>query len=201
MNGALEGVLQLVASALLGPVLLLLVAGLAATLLLLGAFLREALDRRVELARWRALRRDDAEALRARPAHQLPVLARALLEERGGPHVEVALDGRLSEAEERLARRVEPAALLAKVGPMLGLAGTLIPLGPALLGLEGGDLGALGSNLAVAFTATVAGLAVAGPCFAVATVRKRWYARDARALEQLAARLAAELPVAEPGGR
>ena len=186
MSGVLERVLLLVSSALLVPVLLLLVAGLCATLVLLGGFLREGLERRGQLSRWQALRHDGPASLRARAAHELPALARPLLVERPTgvdgalehDALEVALDRRLGEAEEALARRVEPAALLCKVGPMLGLAGTLIPLGPALLGLQAGDMGSLGQNLAVAFTATVAGLAIAGPCFALATVRKRWYARD-----------------------
>lgn len=63
----------------------------------------------------------------------------------------------------------------AKVGPMLGLMGTLIPLGPGLVALSSGDLETLASSLMIAFDTTVAGLTVAVVCFLVSKVRRRWY--------------------------
>ncbi|RDB60913.1 hypothetical protein C1878_12770 [Gordonibacter sp. 28C] len=63
-----------------------------------------------------------------------------------------------------------------KIAPMLGLMGTLIPLGPGIVALSSGDLETLSSSLLVAFDTTVAGLAVAVVCFLVTKVRRRWYA-------------------------
>ena len=63
-----------------------------------------------------------------------------------------------------------------KISPMLGLMGTLIPLGPGLIALSSGDIETLASSLVVAFATTVAGLAVAVVCFLITKVRRRWYA-------------------------
>lgn len=47
---------------------------------------------------------------------------------------------------------------LAKLGPILGLVGTLIPMGPALAGLGQGDVSSMSWNMQVAFSTTVIGL-------------------------------------------
>ncbi|MBQ6826992.1 MAG: MotA/TolQ/ExbB proton channel family protein, partial [Thermoguttaceae bacterium] len=65
-----------------------------------------------------------------------------------------------------------------KTGPALGLMGTLIPLGPALLGLAKGDLETLATNLVVAFSTTVVGLTVALISSFVLTTQKRRFRRD-----------------------
>ncbi len=84
--------------------------------------------------------------------------------------------------------RLEQLRLLARLGPALGLMGTLIPLGPALVALAQGDLQTLAENLVVAFGTTVAGLFVAVLAQLLATVRARWYAEDLLDLEHLTTR-------------
>lgn len=64
----------------------------------------------------------------------------------------------------------------AKVAPMLGLMGTLIPLGPGIVALGTGDTETLASALLVAFDTTVAGLATAVVCYVISRMRRRWYA-------------------------
>ena len=54
----------------------------------------------------------------------------------------------------------------AKISPMLGLMGTLIPLGPGIAALGQADTAALSSSLLVAFDTTVADLIVAAVCLA-----------------------------------
>ena len=63
----------------------------------------------------------------------------------------------------------------AKISPMLGLMGTLIPLGPGIAALGQADTSALSSSLLVAFDTTVAGLIVAAVCLAVGKIRSNWY--------------------------
>lgn len=58
---------------------------------------------------------------------------------------------------------------------MLGLMGTLIPLGPGLVALGSGDTQSLSQSLQFAFDTTVAGLATAIVCMLVTRVRRRWY--------------------------
>ena len=46
------------------------------------------------------------------------------------------------------------------MGPVLGLMGTLIPMGPALVGLSSGDIASMAYNMQVAFATTVVGLVI-----------------------------------------
>ena len=70
-----------------------------------------------------------------------------------------------------------------RLGPILGLAGTLIPLGPALTALSTGDIATLSSRLVVAFTTTVLGLLIGGACFAMHSMRRSWYMQDINDIE------------------
>lgn len=71
----------------------------------------------------------------------------------------------------------------AKIGPMCGLLGTLIPLGPGIVAMGQGDVATLSSSLLVAFDTTIAGLASAVIGLLISRCRKRWYARYMMALE------------------
>lgn len=74
---------------------------------------------------------------------------------------------------------------LIKFGPMLGLMGTLIPMGPALVGLATGDIASMAYNMQVAFATTVVGMLVAGIGLATLQIKQRFYARSLNALEFL----------------
>ncbi|MDH5483937.1 MAG: MotA/TolQ/ExbB proton channel family protein [Gammaproteobacteria bacterium] len=77
---------------------------------------------------------------------------------------------------ETLARqRIERADLIARVGPMLGLMGTLIPLGPGLAALGQGELQTLASAVTLAFDTTVLGLLAGITGFVLGRLRRRWY--------------------------
>lgn len=75
--------------------------------------------------------------------------------------------------------------LVARLGPMLGLMATLIPLGPGMIAMGQGDTKTLADSLLTAFDATVAGLASAGVAFAISRFRKRWYEDYLSSLEAL----------------
>ena len=72
---------------------------------------------------------------------------------------------------------------LSKMGPMLGLMGTLIPMGPALVGLSTGDIASMAYNMQVAFATTVIGLFSASVGFITQQIKQRWYLRDLNQLE------------------
>ena len=82
--------------------------------------------------------------------------------------------------------RIKITDLIAKVAPMLGLMGTLIPLGPGIVGIGQGDTEILAESLMVAFDTTVLGLVVAVIALAVSTLRKAWYAKYASSFEAAA---------------
>ena len=73
--------------------------------------------------------------------------------------------------------------LLVKIGPMLGLMGTLIPMGPALVGLATGDIGSMAYNMQVAFATTVVGIVIGAIGFITLQVKLRWVADDMNILE------------------
>jgi biopolymer transport protein ExbB/TolQ len=78
---------------------------------------------------------------------------------------------------------------LARLGPALGLMGTLIPLGPALVGLAAGDLEMMSKNLVIAFATTVVGLLVGTLAATLLGVKKCWYQADALLVTFAAGRL------------
>lgn len=100
--------------------------------------------------------------------------AASSVEEGDVNHVEKIAD----DYEVRMMKRTEKTRIITTVGPMLGLMGTLIPLGPALIGLTDGNIDELATNLVIAFATTVIGLFVAGISFCLTTIRNRWYWQD-----------------------
>ena len=66
---------------------------------------------------------------------------------------------------------------LTKLGPILGLMGTLIPMGPALVGLSTGDIASMAYNMQVAFATTVIGLVAGAIGFLTQQVKQRCICR------------------------
>ncbi len=91
----------------------------------------------------------------------------------------------LSDFEIACEKDLASSQSLAKLGPVLGLMGTLIPMGPALVGLASGDIASMASNMQVAFSTTVIGLLIGAIGFVVQQVKKRWYAEDLNNLEYI----------------
>lgn len=87
----------------------------------------------------------------------------------------------LSDLEIAAAGRL--ARMNAGLAPILGLMGTLIPMGPALIGLSTGNIDELARNLVVAFGTTVLGLFVGGMCYGLWLTRRQWYSRDLADIE------------------
>ena len=96
---------------------------------------------------------------------------RALREKLLGDY-EIAADKELGQSK-----------LLVKIGPMLGLMGTLIPMGPALVGLATGDIGSMAYNMQVAFATTVVGIVIGAIGFFPLQEKQRWVADDMNKLE------------------
>jgi biopolymer transport protein ExbB/TolQ len=190
MMTLLSGMMNIFSSALLIPVMLLLTLLVFLALIQLGEFLSEYTKRHRD---WNNLESnckkiehniqnsDFSEASRTleniKQNYMVTSFARdaaKYLEEQHIPAIE-----RLSqEYEIKMAKRLEHTKITSTVGPMLGLMGTLIPLGPALIGLSQGDLETLAQNLMIAFATTVVGLFSAGIAYVLTQVRRRWYWED-----------------------
>lgn len=72
-------------------------------------------------------------------------------------------------------KRIERADFITKLAPMLGLMGTLIPLGPGLAALGEGNIKILSTAMSVAFDTTVLGLLCGMIGFIISRLRRRWY--------------------------
>jgi biopolymer transport protein ExbB/TolQ len=81
----------------------------------------------------------------------------------------------LRHFEHYAMQRLERTDLLARSGPILGLMGTLIPLGSGLSALGDGNLDMLATALTVAFDTTVVGLLVGLVAYCISRARRRWY--------------------------
>lgn len=93
------------------------------------------------------------------------------------------LDKILGDYEIVADKELSKSKLLVKIGPMLGLMGTLIPMGPALVGLATGDVSSMASNMQVAFATTVVGIIIGAIGFITLQVRQNWVADDMNILE------------------
>jgi biopolymer transport protein ExbB/TolQ len=91
----------------------------------------------------------------------------------------------LQEEQEHYDRRVRITDLIAKIGPILGLLGTLIPLGPGIIALGQGDTVTLSASLLTAFDTTIAGLIAAGIAMVISSIRNSWYGKYMSILEML----------------
>ena len=98
-----------------------------------------------------------------------------------------ALASELISAEEtRLIKSTNKTDVLVRLGPIMGLLGTLIPLGPGLAALGSGDITTLAESLTIAFDTTVTGLAVGAVGYLISKFRKQWYESDLIDVETLA---------------
>ena len=199
---ALQNIIYLISNALLIPVMALLIGGVAFSLFELGRFVYEFILRRkhpsrIEEIAWIFDRENGKEEgcesgerlsealkiIRSRGSsklvqdfiNDLERLSAKIGDER---ILKVQVEKTIQGYEEKVARRTEITRILVRVGPMLGLMGTLIPMGPALLALSQGDVMTLANNLIIAFGTTVLGLLIGGIAYMMTEVRNRWYDGD-----------------------
>ena len=195
----ISDILRAVARTMETPVVVVLILLVAAAVFMLGWLIAEALGERRKLTaalpalieklrespgdREMAAAIESAGLLRRQKAALLELLAHSEFT----PVMLEALAAQLLETEEaRWNRTVLWTDLIARLGPMFGLLGTLIPLGPGIIALGQGDTFTLSQSLLTAFDTTVAGLLAAALASVISAVRKRWYRRYATDLETLA---------------
>lgn len=178
-----------ISTGLLVPVVVLLIYFFLRSLLLLGSWFGQYLDVQRLQKKLRPLvdhidKHTVLELGAKLPNSRLAVVAtlRAMVEHPTPAHVEKQLGdfGLSADKDMSLAKT------LSKMGPMLGLMGTLIPMGPALVGLSTGDIASMAYNMQVAFATTVIGLFSAAVGFVVLQCKQRWHRADMNTLEFVA---------------
>lgn len=176
---AVSQILNWISDSLLLPVIVLLLAALFVSLVSLGGFcatyfqlLRQG-RRRNELLR---RIREQGELPAGEPGDG--IFARHLGELAALGWDELECEKKITEYLQQYERELDRARFMAKVGPMLGLMGTLIPMGPALADLASGDIGSMAYNIQIAFATTVVGCVVAGVELLIGSVRRHWCAEE-----------------------
>jgi hypothetical protein len=165
----LESFLYLISSLLLLPVVAGLVLSTLWVFLFFGSFLREYLDRRqgisTPLARYRE--KLSAALHGATDKSNLDILAERLLQ----------------TAELDLVKSLDKIRFVIRVGPALGLMGTLIPMGISLSSLAQGDMPRMAGSMVTAFTTVVVGLACSVAAYLMSLVKEKWVRADMREME------------------
>jgi biopolymer transport protein ExbB/TolQ len=193
----ISDVLFWISTGLLVPVVVLLIFFFIRSLLLVGSFFGQylAIRRTASLLNTAldGLNEDSVQTLKEalpqkNPSLVVTYMAR-LLEASDNPALQQRL---ISEFEIKADKDLSVSKTLCKMGPMLGLMGTLIPMGPALVGLSTGDISSMAYNMQVAFATTVVGLFAAAIGFITQQTKQRWYLRDLSNLEFVAELLKAK---------
>ena len=186
----ISDILYWISTGLLVPDIVLLIVLFGRALLLVGSFYGQYLS----IRKTEALLRNELNALT--PATVME-LADKLSEKSSSlviSYIRQVLQAHESPAQiQRLLANFEIAAdkdlaiskTLTKLGPILGLMGTLIPMGPALAGLASGDIASMAYNMQIAFATTVVGLVAGAVGFLTQQVKQRWYLQDMTNLEFL----------------
>lgn len=179
-----------ISNGLLVPDIVLLIFLFFRALLLVGSFFGQYLSirktdkmLREQLETLRMTNIDDFENKLPESKSLVVIYMRKILQAKEYPAVVQRL---LANFEIEADKDLATSKTLTKLGPILGLMGTLIPMGPALVGLSTGDIGSMAYNMQVAFATTVIGLVAGAVGFLTQQVKQRWYLQDMTNLEFVA---------------
>jgi biopolymer transport protein ExbB/TolQ len=177
-----------VANSLLIPDIIILLFLFARSLLMTGSFYNQFMTKRKndkELNdKIKKLDASSIEALRAvLPEKDNSLFIRYMRDLLTTPPSEAYSDFLISNFENEAEKDTSLSKLLAKMGPVLGLIGTLIAMSPALVGLSTGDISGMAYNMQVVFATTVIGLVVSAVGLVTLQFKQRWYAHDVNNLD------------------
>ncbi len=120
------------------------------------------------------------------PKSQKKVLSEIASSNQLGESSREALARKLFEfEEEKTLNTLQKTDIITRIGPTLGLMGTLIPMGPGLAALGAGDINTLASSLTVAFNTTIVGIGSGALCYVIGKIRSGWYDRYLSDLDAL----------------
>ncbi|MCI9286049.1 MAG: MotA/TolQ/ExbB proton channel family protein [Muribaculaceae bacterium] len=185
----ISNILYWISTGLLVPVIILLIFFFIRSIILIGSFFGEYMAERRTSAiidpLVKTLGTDNLEsATESLPSG--PTVTQAIREIVAQKDNHARIDLILSEYEIAADRNLALPKTMTKMGPILGLMGTLIPMGPALVGLATGDIASMAYNMQVAFATTVVGLVVSAIGFITQHVKERWFVRNLTVMEFVA---------------
>ncbi|MCD6527618.1 MAG: MotA/TolQ/ExbB proton channel family protein [Desulfuromonas sp.] len=183
----IKSFIYLIASSLLYPVLALLAILTVWILVLIGTFCADYIER----TRLRKYKTGTLTGIINDGNHTGIVSHRVnnyiaalhIVLKQGGSLMEAEVENLLQESILKIKKSLDRLMIVVRVGPGFGLIGTLIPMGTGLAALGQGDMTKLSSDLVIAFTTTVVGLALGILAFVFHTVEKRWLEEDIKNME------------------
>ncbi|MDA3971850.1 MAG: MotA/TolQ/ExbB proton channel family protein [Desulfobulbaceae bacterium] len=197
-----QTILYTISTALLYPVVIMLILLSLWLVLYSGGFIAEGLKRR-QFRKDRHLANflEDIHTAKQLPAQlraNLPLHVSNYAREVSDiiDNVQLFQEERLEDLNQRqeydLIKEVDKIRLIVRIGPSLGLMGTLIPMGTGLAGLTQGDMAQLSSSLILAFTTTVVGLALGITAHFFSVIKERWVTEDMRHINLITEALVAD---------
>ncbi|MBQ6440394.1 MAG: MotA/TolQ/ExbB proton channel family protein [Mogibacterium sp.] len=197
MSGAVKDILRVISSALQIPTIIILLILIGIAVFMLGSIIAEYFTDHRKLKTSIPLLIEDIQGSSSSKMYNiidgagiLPRQKKALKYLIGKvsypDDTREALARQLIAEEEARYRKITKVTdIIARIAPMFGLMGTLIPLGPGLIALGQGDTKTLSDSLLIAFDTTVAGLISGAISYIVSGIRKGWYDQYMTALETL----------------
>ena len=185
---AISKTLFWVANSLLIPDIIILLFLFARSLLLIGSFYNQFMVKRKNDKlignRIKELSNLGMEELKSViPASDNSLFIKYLRDLTTTPPSDAYSDYLISNFENEADKDLSLSKMLAKMGPVLGLIGTLIAMSPALVGLSTGDISGMAYNMQVVFATTVVGLVVSAIGLVTLQTKQRWYAEDVNNLD------------------
>lgn len=194
----LTGSLDVISQSLTIPVLVILLIIVIISIISLGGVIAEYTSRKkVPIGTIRDLIYDINNAASVEdlkniisnakiPKAQKKALTEIASSESLGKDSREALARKLFEfEEEKTMSNLQKTDIITRIGPTLGLMGTLIPMGPGLAALGAGDINTLASSLTVAFNTTIVGIGSGALCYVIGKIRSGWYDRYLSDLDAL----------------
>ena len=179
-----------ITTGLLVPVIILLLLLFGRALLLIGTFFGQYMNMRkvqnIVTKEIETLTPSDIDTLEKRLPKQNGSLLLTYLHKLLKAESPAYINRLLSQYEIDTDKEMGVSKTLSKLGPVLGLMGTLIPMGPALVGLSTGDIASMAYNMQVAFATTVVGLFSGIIGVVTLQIKKRWYMQNMSQLEFIA---------------
>lgn len=188
----ISNILYWISTGLLVPVIVLLIFFFIRSLLLIGTFFGQYVQHKKASATINSQIKnltpetfeDFQTSLPAKATSLEMVYIKKIMATDGD---DAKIDLLLSEYELDSDKNISTSKMLTKMGPILGLMGTLIPMGPALVGLATGDIASMAYNMQVAFATTVVGLVVSAIGFITQQLKERWAIENLSVMDYLAA--------------
>ena len=196
----LQTILYTISSVLIYPVMILLICLLVMLIITMGRFLGEYLERRRHQAKHNV--KELIDNINNSKLHDIKVRVEDLSS--GLPHharnyfvdivQELAKSGNdtdmrveylLQSREQQMTKKLDKLRLLIRVGPSLGLMGTIIPMGSALAALSHGDIEKMSGSMIIAFSTTVVGLLIGIGAYFTSMLQNRWLNEDIKNIEYL----------------